>query len=159
MRFTIEHLAAHPDVLPLLAEWLQVEWGDHTSVDEMAHRLRKRLNTDRFPMALVALDDEHPLGTVSLKIQEMDIRPKYEHWLGTLYVHPDFRGVGIGSALVRAAEEQAQRLRTEHLYLYTRHAETETIYARLGWQTIEEPVYHGRPALIMRRTLHSADKQ
>ncbi|TDI85440.1 MAG: hypothetical protein E2O79_01650 [Caldithrix sp.] len=39
-------------------------------------------------------------GRLVLKIREVEVRPQYEHWLGTLFVAEPRRRMGIGSLLV-----------------------------------------------------------
>jgi predicted N-acetyltransferase YhbS len=150
----IQFLADCTHTLTTLASWLYQEWP-HRSPDGsesgMEAILTGRLNQGRLPIALVALDNGHPVGTVSLKVREIESRPQYENWLGTLYVPPDCRRRGIGSLLVHVAEETAWGLGIGCLYLYTRHPTTEAIYARLGWERIQVLDYAGRPAIIMRK--------
>lgn len=152
MGITIRYLADHPQAISTLAGWLYDEWG-HRSPDGtirgMAQGLHRRLNRDRLPLALVAIDGGIPLGTVSLRPREVEVRPEYEHWLSTLYVDRRYRGRGVGERLVRAAVDQADRLGIEKLYLYTRQEKTEQWYAHLGWQKVEKLNYRDRPAVIL----------
>ncbi len=150
----IRYLADCPEQIPVLASWFYAEWGQGTSdlsVERIERRLRERLNHDRLPLALVGFRDRRPVASASLKIQEMDIHLEYLHWLGSVYVQPEERNQGIGSHLVEQAASEARRLGVEDLYLYTTYS--ESLYARLGWITIERVEYHGRSVAIMRRTL------
>jgi GNAT superfamily N-acetyltransferase len=148
----IRYLADCPELIPVLASWFYAEWGGpDLSVERIERRLHERLNRDRLPLVLVGLRDQQPSASASLKIQEMDIRPQYLHWLGSVYVRPEERNQGIGSHLIEQAAREAQRLGVEDLYLYTTYS--ESLYARLGWVTIERIEYHGRLVVIMRRTL------
>jgi len=154
MKVNIEYLADHPGSIQILARWLYDEWGHRShdgTLQGMVDTLKERLNHDRLPLALVAIRESEPLGTVSLKFREVEIRPQYEHWLGTLFVHEPFRGKGIGSLLVEAAVKEARRLGISELYLYTRNKENERIYTKLGWTVVENLEYRGRPAVIMKR--------
>ena len=160
MKVDIEYLADHPDSIGILAGWLFDEWG-HRSPDGTARGMvdtfKERLNRDKLPMALVALRENEPLGTVSLKLREVEIRPQYEHWLGALYVHEPHRGKGIGSLLIEAATKEANRLGISELYLYTRNWENERLYAKLGWTVVERLGYQGRSAVIMKRILAKSE--
>jgi GNAT superfamily N-acetyltransferase len=152
----IAFLAENPQHLPELSRWLYEEWDArhlHGSLEQREQDLERRMNRDQLPLALVALRGETLLGTASLRWQEVEIRPQYEHWLSTVYVHPPYRHGGVGALLVQAAAAQAERLGIGELYLYTRRAESEAWYARLGWQPVERPIYQGRPAVIMLRRL------
>ncbi len=156
MNIAVDYLADHPDAVPEIARWLFDEWGHRSpdgSIEGLVGDLRDRLQRDTLPLALVAHEDKEPIGTVSLKIREIEIRPQYEHWLGTLFVPESRRHMGIGSLLVGAAADEARRLEISELYLYTRQRETERLYKRLGWAEVERLEYHGRPAIIMKAFL------
>jgi predicted N-acetyltransferase YhbS len=156
MTIEIEYLANHPHTLPKIASWLYQEWGYRSpdgAPSGMEEMLKTRLNRDWLPLALVALEGESPAGTVSLKLQELDARPQYPYWLGSLYVPPEFRRRGIGSKLVRAGEKAAGKIGIDCLYLYTRRTENEALYASLGWAWVEELVYEDRSAVIMRKQI------
>ncbi len=156
MNIAVDYLADHPDVIPVIARWLFDEWGHRSpdgSIEGLVGDLRDRLQRDALPLALLAHEDKEPIGTVSLKIREVEVRPQYEHWLGALFVTEPRRRTGIGSLLVGAAADEARRLEISELYLYTRRRETERLYARLGWAEVERLEYRGRPAIIMKALL------
>jgi GNAT superfamily N-acetyltransferase len=83
----------------------------------------------------------------------MEIRLELSPSLAGVYVQPQSRRHGVGSALVRHALWLAQRLRFPALYLYTHSA--RPFYERSGWEVLEEAVYHKRPVTIMRFSLAS----
>jgi GNAT superfamily N-acetyltransferase len=150
----ISYLADQPHWLPTLAEWFYQEWGHGDppfTLQDFHDQFRTRLNHDRLPLALVASRDGLPVATASLKLQEMDTHPRYMHWLGGVYTLPEHRGQGIGAQIIQAATAEAHRLGVQVLYLYTRRS--VALYARLGWQTIERPVYRGKQVIIMKRAL------
>lgn len=148
------YLADRPSLVPQLARWFYKEWGQnnpHLSLETVEGKLRDRLNREKIPLVLVLLRDDLPIASASLKIREMETHPQYLHWLGSVYVLPEYRSQGIGTELVQYAASEARRLGVQDLYLYTRHR--ERFYARLGWKPIERPIYDGRPAVIMTRKL------
>ncbi|MBK5108811.1 MAG: GNAT family N-acetyltransferase [Anaerolineales bacterium] len=154
------YLADQPQLLPVLADWFYAEWGHHNpqgSKQSMQDELRGNLNKDRVPLTIVWIQGSKPVASASLKIREMDTHPQYLHWLGGVFVHPDFRAQGIGSQVVEFTAAQASRLKVAELYLYTRNH--ENFYARLGWRVIEEPVYEGRVVSIMKRKLTVASRK
>ncbi|MGD8815070.1 MAG: GNAT family N-acetyltransferase [Anaerolineales bacterium] len=156
MEIKVDFLADHPGAVPILTEWLFREWGHRSpdsSVERMASTLRVRMQKEKIPLALVAFRDGTPVGTVSLKAKEVETRPQYEYWLGTLFVAEPFRRMGVGSLLVRSIEEHARNLGVRELYLYTRHSENKRLYESLGWTEIECPQYRGRTAIIMKKEL------
>ncbi|MEW5986550.1 MAG: GNAT family N-acetyltransferase [Chloroflexota bacterium] len=154
MNIKVEYLADHPELVSLLAAWFYEEWGQGSpavTFERMEERVRARMNRDHLPLALVALDNGVPVGSATLKIQEMETHPQFLYWLGTVYVRPPFRRQGIGSIIVEAATAEAARLGLGELYLYTRHS--ERFYTRLGWVVVERVFYHGREADIMKYAL------
>lgn len=150
----IEYLASRPELVPILASWVFDYWGKMyrmKSVAEQIEKISERLNTDRFPLALVALIGSVPVGTASLKIQEMTTHKHLYHWLGTVYVVPEYHNQGIGSALVKRAETKAKELGVQTLYLHT--PDKERFYLNRGWETIERPIYYDMPVVVMKKEL------
>ncbi len=154
MSLKIEYLADYPEFVPILAGWFFQEWGARTPNDTLqvfTERLLERMNRDKPPLAVVALQGEEPVGTAALKIQEMETHPQYKYWLGSVYVKENWRGSGIASALINAVIREAERFDISELYLYTRGS--EGLYKRLDWQEIERPIFRGRTVTIMKREI------
>jgi N-acetylglutamate synthase-like GNAT family acetyltransferase len=76
-----------------------------------------------------------------------------DHWLGTVYVLPEYRRRGLGSEIVAAAVHLARTLEIKTLYLFT--PDQERMYRRLGWIPIEFTRYDERNVVIMKRDLHT----
>ena len=148
----IDYLANHPHLADELARWSWNEW--RSIYDERGqtfqHALknyRERTNFDCLPLALVALNGDELIGTVSLKFHDLDTRPDIDPWLGGVYVAPDWRGCGVASLLVQRAVEVATELGLTKLYLWTSSA--EGLYEKLGWQVVERSAYCGKNIVIM----------
>lgn len=65
--------------------------------------------------------------------------PLFRHWatVKRLQVHPDVRGRGIGSALLRACHDFGRKLGLEALHLTVRgETGTEEFYERVGYELI-----------------------
>ena len=92
--------------------------------------------------------DQKLIGTVSLKYDDLDIRPQIKIWLGGLFVMPEWRRHGVGSLLMQRALEAAARLNLERLFLWTSSA--ESLYLKLGWRPVERLDYFGNRIVIMQ---------
>lgn len=147
-------LADRQELIPTLSDWFYKEWSQNfpdLTQATIEVKLRERLNRDKIPLVQILLRDDSPIASASLKLREMETHPHYPHWLGSVYVLPEFRGGGIGTYLVKYAVAKAKQIEVETLYLYTRSK--EDFYKQLGWQTIERPLYRGRQVAIMRQIL------
>jgi predicted N-acetyltransferase YhbS len=153
-----KYLADHPELAEQLARISWVEWRSiyeqrGETFDDALRKYRERTNIDKLPLALVALAGNELVGTVSLKCNDLDIRPEHDPWLGALFVIPKWRGRGIGSVLCQRAVEEAARLKIPSLFLWTYSA--EGLYLKLGWRAIEHADYCGQRIVIMEYALRS----
>ena len=150
----ISLLADHQEVIPTLAGWFHREWSylvPGRSEQDVACSIAERASRHKIPMALVAFEEHELIGTVCLKVNDMESRPELTPWLAGLYVKESWRKRGVGSALVRAIERQAVDLGVERLFLYT--PESERFYAALGWRVLERTTVHDVPVTIMEKRL------
>ncbi|MCP4230028.1 MAG: GNAT family N-acetyltransferase [bacterium] len=151
----IEYLADYPQHLRQLAEWHHTEWSKYNpgdTVEKRVERMQAHLGKRQVPTTFVALDGGVLMGSACILEQDMhegrlDLTP----WLASVYVSPDFRKRGVGSALVARVEEEARALGVETLYLYT--PDRESLYARLGWAVLERREYMGDAVVIMEKGL------
>ena len=154
MQIEIKYLADHPHLVPILSNWFLDEWGRNNptlTMKSIEEAVRGRLNRDRAPLCLVAFLDARPVATGSLKIREMETHPQFEHWLGNIYVLPEYRDQGIGSHVVEKVTDKAKQIGIHDLYLYTRNQ--EHFYERLGWKIMQQTEYRGHKASIMKKRL------
>ena len=103
----------------------------------------------------VAFADERPVGSVSLVDHDME-QPAAElaalsPWLSGLFVVPSMRRRGVGSRLVKACEESAERLGNQALFLYTQLG--RDFYERLGWKLRFKTRYEDDFVSVMARSL------
>jgi GNAT superfamily N-acetyltransferase len=153
---TIDYLKHHEAAIPRLAEFSYLEWRPiydraQMTLDDVVRSYAQRVNIDVLPLALVALYQERIIGAGSLKLQDLDARPQFTPWLGGLFVVPEHRGRGVGTALVNRLIAEACRLGILRLYLWTPSA--AGLYTKLGWLTLEKMDYCGHEISIMRREL------
>jgi len=148
----IEYLVDYPLHLPKVATWQHAQFGyltPTTTLEDRGERLRRSLQKDAFPMALIALSANGTLlgsaGILPATITHRHLTP----WLSSVYVPEEFRGQGIASALSLRAIDEAARLGFKRLYLFT--PRNESLYARIGWRTFERIEYSGLPLTLMER--------
>ena len=151
----ILNLTERPAHIPLVASWHQIEFGylpPSVALEERVERLRQSVESPSLPVVFVAVSDEGvPIGAASLQARTIT----HKHmtpWLSAVVVPPEHRNKGIASALALRALEEAADRGFENVYLFT--PRNESLYARLGWKTMETTQHNGIPLAIMaRRTL------
>lgn len=147
---TIEYLNDHPDLVPTLARWLHHQFlplSPGSTVERCAQRLRDQPGGRAIPTTVVAISDGTLLGSASLVSQDMVVRPSLSPWLASVYVAPEYRKQGVGSALVQRIVDDARALGIQRLYLYT--PDREPFYHRLGWRTLEHIDYRDHYVAVM----------
>jgi predicted N-acetyltransferase YhbS len=151
----IEGLALHRDWTVTLARWHFDAWGPLTGSNTVQNYLLFLDNATKsrtVPSVLVAIIDGELAGSATLLQCDMKIRNDLTPWLGQLFVAPNFRKRGIGTALVRAVVEEARRLDYNWIYLYT-SGELPCFYDRLGWTVLETAHYLGKERVVMQYDL------
>lgn len=153
----VQYLADHQDAVPILANWIYGEWSylyPEMTLQDVVSFLRERMNKEKLPLTLVAFEAGEPVGTVSLKMYDMEARGDLSHWLTSLYVVKPWRRRKIGSRLVETAEKKAADLGVCKLFLFTTDVNLPgQFYAKLGWRAKEKAIYHSYPVLIMEKGL------
>ena len=160
---TIASLHDNPQYAPILAYWTFHEWYKHRSLDfdTVLKVYNSRIQSDSLPQIFVALDDTLPVGMATLKLDDLRSRKEINPWLSTLYVVPECRGKGIGSALIFKISERARELGFEwlHLFLGQRDpARLERFYIKRGWEVIGNSMDNdGQSTKILRHCLRLSD--
>jgi GNAT superfamily N-acetyltransferase len=144
-------LVQRPDLIPTAARWIWQEWERHKGrriegAIEWLAQYRAAIGPDQ---GFVLLDGGVAAGTASFVHDDLDARPELTPWLASVYVDPAFRGRGYAVRLVRFVEAECRRAGIATLWLHTAHA--AGLYAKLGWQALEEIDNHGERVTLMRR--------
>jgi GNAT superfamily N-acetyltransferase len=146
----IGYLADHPRWIRTIAEWHTREWGDVPPLATVADRVAKfrhHLHRDRIPLTVVALDGDTLLGSASLVEEDFPGRADLKPWLASVFVSPEHRRRGVGSALVRHVVGCARELGVPELFLFTWNQ--EKLYSGLGWRVVERTRLGERDVAIM----------
>ncbi|MGC4071596.1 MAG: GNAT family N-acetyltransferase [Nibricoccus sp.] len=148
----IDYLAARGEFLERLAQWHHQEWsylrpGD--TLEARTIRLRATCGRQNVPTVFVAFEKDELLGSAMLIAHDMDTRLDLTPWLAGVFVRPDRRNKGLGSALVQRVIEEAGTLRISRIHLYT--PTQEQFYLRRGWSILERMHYRGVPVVVMTK--------
>lgn len=146
--FTAEMARLHHE------EWqAMLPWMTH---EETLAEFEDHAQRTTFPTTLVAVEGGRLQGSASLiarDLPEEDL-PGFgavTPWLASVLVLPEYRGRGLGSALVEAVVAHARGLGVPRLYLFTEGQ--EGFYRRSGWVDVHRFVLRGTPATVMAREL------
>lgn len=148
----IDMLADVPHAIDVLAPPLLEFWRFALPADTLEIRLdklRSHMNRDTLPIAWVANEDGVILGTAALRVLDLHGFEQYAPWLGGVFVLPDQRCRGIGSALCRHVERQAARMGYSQIYLFT--LDQQALYEKLGWQYLQGVEWNGMPGCLMAK--------
>ncbi len=119
-----QHISECPQYINQLAHWFQKEWGhyDHEwTVESLREELKAKIDRNTLPLTMVASFDGELVGTYSLDLEDLVIRPQISPWLASVFVNPKYRHQGIGTLLIKTALQRAQRLGIHTIYLFTSH--------------------------------------
>lgn len=131
--FRIADLLAHAQHVPFVAALVYREfWAgvpDGLSQDYLARAFAGQAEPGRVLKSCVALDGDTPLGCVHLIDQDDSSLPDLHPWLAAMVVVPEWRGRGVGSALVRALLNDARAMGFQRVWLGT---DGPGFYEKLG---------------------------
>ncbi|WP_233005500.1 GNAT family N-acetyltransferase [Exiguobacterium aurantiacum] len=134
----IDFLSNRPDKIKEVSEIIYEEFvintGSTMRYDDVLNHF-SNTGTHAFPITLIALENEHCLGTVSIFENDLKSREMYGPWLASLYTKPECRNRGIGQKLIARTIDVVKELGFPELYLRTEHA--SVYYKKRGWAHVE----------------------
>ncbi|MFA6322390.1 MAG: GNAT family N-acetyltransferase [Candidatus Buchananbacteria bacterium] len=132
----IAYLADYPKHTHTVAEWIYNQWTDKSkkTLEEVTENLKKRRVKNKIPLTLIALADKVCVGTVTIYENDLETRKDLTPWLGSLWVAPSHRNLGIGAELVKKTVDVTKQLGFNKLYLRTE--EKADYYSKRGWDFI-----------------------
>ncbi len=154
----IENLTHHPGHLMQVANWHFSQWqhlypGDQ--LEDFAAELRASLGPWFVPSTWLLVNEQGVWGSASVIEQDMATNPDLGPWLASVYIHPELRGQGLGTRLVRFVITRCQQQGLSSLYLFT--PDRVHFYQNLGWQDLRQESYQGVPVHIMTIQLEQHD--
>ena len=155
--FNVVALAEHPHHWQTAAEWSFAAWHHEFPNDTVQTYLDQYSLAASKPEKLIeifaAIDsDDNLLGVATLvDDDELPDAPEPGPWLAAVFVAPDARKFGVGSALVERVVSRTRELGYSTLYLYTEHA--QIWYRDKGWTKIRDTVFLGLHHTVMQLDL------
>lgn len=158
-QYTIRFLTNDEREISAVANWIYNEWGHLIKgrTLETAHeKVRQSLSGADMPTTIICFIGEKPVGTAGIDTADMGTHPELTPWMVSVYVEPEYRKRGIGSALCKRIAEEFNRRGIETAYLFT--PDQEKLYERLGWKVFLREEYRGEQVSIMRLDVKEAVK-
>ena len=139
--FTISDLRQRPEFFNTLAMRIWQAWweADGIPLDYISSRLRDNINAEPIPFALVAHDGDTFLGTASVIESDLAERPQLTPWVAAVWVEPQARNRGVGTAMVERATQDCFALGINRAYLCAR-PRLSRLYEGMGWTIFERKV-------------------
>jgi N-acetylglutamate synthase-like GNAT family acetyltransferase len=151
--FKVVALAEHPHHWQTAAEWSYEAWHHEFPSDTVQTYLDQYALAQSKPEQLLevfaAVTDKDQLLGVSTLVHDDELpdAPEPGPWLAAVFVTPDARKLGVGSALVQQVVNRARELDYPKIYLYTEHQ--ENWYASTGWVKIRDIIFLGLHHTVM----------
>jgi len=155
--FKVVALAEHPHHWQNAAEWSFAAWHHEFPSDTVQTYLDQYALAQSMPEQLLevfaAVTDKDQLLGVSTLVHDDELpdAPEPGPWLAAVFVTPDARKLGVGSALVQHVVNRARELDYPKIYLYTEHQ--ENWYASTGWVKIRDIIFLGLHHTVMHLDL------
>lgn len=136
----------------IYSEWREMYEFQGKTEREVVETVQSRAVHDRIPCTMIAHDCGVLMGSVTIKISEGSDFPHLSPWLAGVFVLPQYRGLGIGKALVKSAEDFAkEKISVSELFLYTSSA--QGLYEKLGYTVFSQNVKDGKVVVYMKKRL------
>jgi len=124
------NIADCPELVDTVAGWLWGFWGNARNYG-FYRSLVAHGSPEDIPLIYVAFLDGAPAGSVALLRADLFSRQDLFPWMADLYVAPEYRSRGIGSALQDYILEKAVERGYREVYLYT---PLTGYYEKKGWE-------------------------
>ena len=152
--FNVVALADHPQHWQIAAEWSFTAWQHEFPSDTVQTYLDQYSLAASKPMKLIevyaAIDNQGNLLGVATLVDDDELpdAPEPGPWLAAVFVTPDVRKFGVGSALVEHVVSRTRDLGYVNLFLYTEHA--QAWYQTKGWTKIRDTIFLGLHHTVMQ---------
>lgn len=136
-------LSEKKSLYPILAYWSYNNWYLKRNVpfSLVLQEYRRRAEPDSLPCSFIAFWGELPIGMISVKETDMISRQELSPWLSALYVSPEYRERGVGTALIRTVLNFCSYMGFKRIFLFIDIRflnELEKFYGTRGWIFYDE---------------------
>jgi GNAT superfamily N-acetyltransferase len=136
-------LSEKKSLYPILAYWSYNNWYLKRNVPFalVLQEYRRRAEPDSLPCSFIAFWGELPIGMISVKETDMISRQELSPWLSALYVSPEYRERGVGTALIRTVLNFCSYMGFKRIFLFIDIRflnELEKFYGTRGWIFYDE---------------------
>ena len=155
--FKVASLAEYPHHWQLAAQWSFDAWRHEFPSDTVQTYLDQYAlaasESEKLIEVFTAIDSQDNLLGVATLVDDDELpdAPEPGPWLAAVFVTPDARKFGVGSALVEHVVNRARELGYPKIYLYTEHQ--ENWYASKSWTKIRDIVFLGLHHTVMQLEL------
>ena len=155
--FKVVALAEHPHHWQTAAEWSFAAWHHEFPSDTVQTYLDQYAlaasESEELLEVFAAIDRQGNLLGVATLVDDDELpdAPEPGPWLAAVFVTPDARKFGVGSALVDRVVTRARDLGHKKLFLYTEH--TAAWYLDKGWTKIRDTVFLSLHHTVMQLDL------
>jgi len=151
---TIQSTHSAPHHIPVITKWLQTEWGHHNpgwSFDDHLAHYKTYAVQSGLPIQMVAVQNDQPIGCVTLNEDDLPSEPDLGPWVSGLFVPEEFRRQGLGQILLAGAEAEAKRQGYTHLYLFNRSA--IKFYTKASWVPVKTVLFREKEYTVFQKKL------
>ena len=152
--FKVVSLAEYPHHWQLAAQWSFEAWRHEFPSDTVQTYLDQYAlaasESEELLEVFMAIDSQVNLLGVATLVDDDELpdAPEPGPWLAAVFVTPEARKLGVGSALVEHVVNRARELGYPKIYLYTEHQ--ELWYASKGWSKIRDIIFLGLHHTVMQ---------
>lgn len=140
--FDVVYLADYPEYTEVCAAWDIGFWAVHNlhrapTFKRCFKAFEEGQKKDSMPITLLVMEREtnRPVAMGSLWEKDSHYWADKTPWITSLFVHEDYRGQGLATALMAKLEEDAKRLGVEKIYLTASAA--VGLYEKLGYEVAD----------------------
>ncbi len=154
----VVNLATRREWLPCVAQWCHEAFASpSTPLQSVRSAIEEHIGAweagNIWPFTLVATLDGEPVGCVHGVESELDEYPDLQPFIAALFVQQSCRRLGVGGALLLAAEQECQRAGFSRAYLCAWSG--EHWYTNRGWAVQEQRVGEKQVPLMTKALARS----